>query len=88
MFYIVLALMAAFAIGWSVDTVRVAHHKALYAGSAIVFLPSCVPMFVGGPVEENFAAEQFFWNLPVYAGWFIAGPATVALARHIRGRSQ
>ena len=85
--YIFLGLIAAFAIGWSSDNSRVAQHKAISAGSVIVFLPSCAPMFIGDPVGRNFAAEQFFWSLPFYAAWFIACPATVALAKYVRDQS-
>jgi hypothetical protein len=79
-----IAVAVAFVIGWREQQKSVAYSKALYAGTAIVFLPSCIPMFVQNPVEANHAAESFFWMLPLYLLWFVAGPVAVAYARLLK----
>lgn len=79
-----IAVLVAFVFGWYEKRKSVAYLKALCAGSAILFLPSCIPMYVDDPVEANRAAESFFWALPLFLLWFIAGPVSVAYARLLK----
>ncbi len=82
--YFGIAVAVAFMFGWREQRKSVAYMKALFAGTAILFVPSCVPMFVQNPVEANRAAESFFWALPLFLLWFVAGPVSVKFARLLK----
>lgn len=75
-----IGVVVAFWIGLREKSKSTAYPKAMYAGTPIVFLPGCAPMLVG----KSGNAEEFFWILPLYIVWFVAGPVAVAYARLLK----
>ncbi len=86
---IILGSAVAFGLAWFTPEKASAYGRGMLGSMAVVFLPSCVPMFQPDPVASNRAAEDFFWTLfLLFGAWVVGAVTAISIARLIKWKDE